>query len=215
MKIKFIRKKDEKALVKAERNMSKYLRTGDIIVTGPAAENIGSIFRDVVVLITRRTFRGVTHSCIYLGKGYLLDIDFNPLERDSNVKMLSLKKFLKTKLNHYGSLAVYTVKPRYYTKYRRSLVVKESMDTFLNGDKKNHRHSAVESLKLFFRFLFMRHKNYKEDLKSRTSWTCSHLVAHVFKKTGTRIGKRASYTFNPCTFLFSRYFKVKNKVIIK
>ncbi len=93
------------------------------------------------------------------------------------------------------------------------MVIRESKSMFGYGTK--HTHSAFESMKLFLRYVLFRNKKYKEDLNYRTTWTCSSMVAHVFKKTGVRIGKRASYMFVPSTFLFSRHFRVKSKVVIR
>ena len=213
MRIKYIPKDKEKYLIRAKKTLLRSLEKGDIILTAPIPKTFVAGFSDLVVLITRKTFRGITHSCIYLGNGKILDIDFNPLERESNVKKLKLEKFLSNKIKYFGGVSIYVVKPRYYSKYKRELVVQESLKTLSNNQ--NHRHSAIESLKLFFRHVFNRRGKYKENLNYTTNWTCSYLVAHMMKKSGTKIGRRASYMFTPATFAFSKYFHVKDKVVIK
>ena len=190
------------------------LKKGDIILTAPIPQTVTARFIDIVTLIVRKTFRGITHSCIYLGDGYILDIDFRPLATGSDVTKLPLRQFLKNKIEYFGGLTVYVVKPKHYSKYRREMVVAQSLSTFI-GSGQNHTHSAIESMKLFFRHVFNRTKKYKENLSYTTLWTCSHMVAHIFKKSGAKIGRRASYTFTPATFAFSKYFTVKEKIVIK
>jgi hypothetical protein len=41
------------------------------------------------------------------------------------------------------------------------------------------------------------------------------MVAYLLKKSGTEIGKRATYTFVPPMFIKSKYFKIKRKVCIE
>ncbi len=208
-------KADKKSIKKAYDLLNKSLKKGDIILTGPIPNNFFFKYFNFISMISRKVLRGITHSCLYLGNGYVFDIDHKIIRNGDDMEKITLKKLIQNKINHFGGVIIYVVQPKLYTLKNRNLVVKETVNNFLKKSK-FIAFSYFESLKAGFRFFFERHKFYKkENLNFQKKWNCSHIVAHILKKSGTPIGKRVSYTFVPCTFVFSRHFKVKQKVILK
>lgn len=215
MKSIFIKVNSKRAIERAVISLKKSLRKGDIILTGPIAKNFFFKYFNVIARFSKIVLRGITHSCMYLGKGYVFDIDHKFIRKGNDIEKITLKKLITNKINNFGGLTIYAVQPRDYKNKNRNLVVKEITSNFL----KKSRHLAFsyfEAGKAAFRYFFQRSKFYKnEDLSFQKNWNCSHIVAHILKRANTPIGKRTSYTFVPCTFVFSRYFKVKSKVILK
>src|SRR3989344_285745 len=200
MKSIFIKINSKRAIDKAVTSLKKSLKKGDIILTGPIAKNFFFKYFNIIARFSKIVLRGITHSCLYLGKG-------NDFER------ITLKQLITNKINNFGGLTIYAVQPRDYKNKHRNLVIKEITNNFLKKSK-HLAFSYFEAAKTTFRYLFQKSKFYKnEDLSFQKKWNCSHIVAHILKKANAPIGKRTSYTFVPCTFVFSRYFKVKSKVI--
>ena len=215
MKSIFIKINSKRAIDKAVASLKKSLKKGDIILTGPIAKNFFFKYFNIIARFSKIVLRGITHSCLYLGKGYVFEIDYKFIRKGNDIERITLKQLITNKINSFGGLTIYAVQPRDYKNKHRNLVIKEITDNFL----KKSRHLAFsyfEAAKTTFRYLFQKSKFYKnEDLSFQKKWNCSHIVAHILKKANAPIGKRTSYTFVPCTFVFSRYFKVKSKVILK
>ena len=207
-------KKDNKAVEKANLLLKKSLRKGDIILTGPIPKNFFFKYFNLICIVTRKVLRGITHSCLYLGGGYVFEIDHKIIRKGNDMEKITLKKLIKNKVENFGGVIIWVVQPKRYTLKHRNLVVKETINNFLNKSK-YIAFSYFESIKVGMRFFFQRNKYVKEELKFREKWNCSHLVAYILKKSRVPIGKRTSYTFLPCTFVFSKHFKVKKKVILK
>jgi hypothetical protein len=212
---KFTLKTDsDESLELASLSLRQQLKPGDIILSGPILKNLKTKFVDIALLVTRRVLRGITHSCVYIGDGKILDIDYKPLDRGNEIGSVTVEEFVKGKLDYYGGVKIYVVRPRKYTAKHRRLVVKESVENFLRN-RSRLNHTYIGSLRLGFRYIFFRNKNYKEDMSFKKSWTCGEMVAYLMKNAGAKIGKRATYTFVPPMFLSNKHFKVKSRLVMK
>jgi len=209
-----IRAGRESSISEAVYILKGVLKPGDIILTGPASKNSLIRFIDVTVLIVKHVLRGITHSCVYLGDERVLDIDYKPLDRSNEVEEKTLEGLIRSKIEFFGSIKIYVVSPKTYTRKQRKIVVQESMDRFIKN-RKTLNHTYTGCLTLGMRYIFFRNKRYKEDMSFKKSWTCGEMVAYLLKKSGTEIGKRATYTFVPPMFIKSKYFKIKRKVCIE
>lgn len=207
-------KNNKKSIEKATRILTRSLKKGDIILSGPIPKNTWTRFFNIILMITRKVLRGITHACLYLGNNKVLDIDQKITEKGNDIFRISIKGFIKRKISQFGGVMIYVVQPKKYKNKYRKLVVAEAIKNFFKKSK-NLKHSYFESLKVGLRFLFKNPRKYKENLVYRKHWTCGHFVAYIFKKSGVDIGRRASYMFLPTTFAFSKHFKVKRKIILK
>jgi hypothetical protein len=216
MKLVVVKKDDKKAVDKAAKILAKKLHKGDIILTGPISENFFAKYLHVTLILSKRLLRGITHSCIYLGNNQVLDIEYKMIRSTNTTEKITLQKLIKLKTDEFGGVIVYVVSPTMYTAYQRKMVVEESKKSFLSGRKISH--TPMGSLILGWRYMFQRkgfYAKHKEDLTFGTDWTCSHMVAHILKKKGVKIGNRASYTFVPPIFAASKHFRIKGKVMVK
>ena len=210
-----VRSDDKKAIEKATALLKRKLRKGDIILTGPIPKNFIFKYFNFVSMISRKILRGITHSCIYLGEGDVFEINYKIMKSGGAIEKMTLKKLIKNKLEHFGGVIIYIVQPKQYTNKHRNLVKLEAVNNFLKKSKQR-TFSYLESFKTGFKFLFDRKDFYKEDnLNYGGKWHCSNIVAFILKKSKVPIGKRAYHTFVPCTFVFSKHFRVKEKIILK
>ena len=207
-----VRRKD--AVDRAVRFLKRSLKKGDIILTGPVPRNILTRYFHITLKLTTRLLKGVTHSCLYLGNGKILDIDYKILRSGAHIEEVTLREFVQGKLSYFGGVRIYVVKPKHYSRYQRRLAVAESRKSFI-AKNKELTHTLWGSIVVGFRYIFYRRFKYKEDLSFRKDWTCGHMVAYLMKKSNVDIGRRASYTFLPVNFLYSNYFKVERKIEIK
>ena len=200
----------------AAKHLKRVLRKGDIILSGAILNNFYAKFVNIVVQITIKLLRGLSHSCIYLGNDRILDIDHKIIRRGEDIETVSIEQFIRSKIDRFGGVTIYVVRPRNYNPRIRDSVIRLSIKNFLRKNK-DLKHSYVESLKIAYLHFFERDKHHVEnlDLDYKTNWTCSHMVAYILKKAGTNIGNKASYTFVPSTFLFSKHFAVKKKLVLK
>ena len=210
--IKKFKNKNE-AIKKAVNLLKTKLKKGDIILTSPKFSNIRLKLMNLTSYIISKFSRGITHSCIYLGKNQVLDINFRFKGRD--IQILTLKQLLKRKIISFKELKVYVVQPKKYKNYHRDIVLQESKNTFLRKSK-NIIFSTASIFNIMFILLFNKSLFYKKEKAGyKNKWHCSNLVAYILKKSGVPIWKSATSTFIPSTFIFSRYFKIKKKIILK
>ena len=214
MKALIIRTESRDAVDKAVDSLRRSLRPGDIILSGPIPKNVSTKYLNVVLMLTSRILKGITHSCMYVGDGKILDIDYKIIRSGTHIEELTLKQFVEGKIGMFGGVRIYAVKPRHYSRLQRRLAVTESRENFI-AKSKELTHTLKGTAILGFRYVFRKNTHYKEDLSFRTDWTCSYMVAHILKKANVNIGKRASYTFVPSMFAYSRYFKVEKKIVLK
>jgi hypothetical protein len=213
MKIYAIHGHDPRRLDRAVKTLRRRLRKGDIILTGPIPRNFKTRFLNVVLMITRRVFRGITHACLYLGDDYILDIDYHLIERDRQVVRLSIHDFIKYRMDNFGGMMIYVVRPRVYYRSTIAAVVREANEVFVKNSR-DLRHSYIGSIRAGWHYLVVGAKNYKEDLRFHKVWHCGEMVAHILKKANTPIGKRACFMFMPITYARSKHFKVQSKIIL-
>ena len=211
MKNVIIRDTTEKDIDEAARHLLSELQPGDIILSGPIPTKIKAKYINVISIFVRNVFKGITHSCIYMGRGRIIDIDLHLTQRE-DVEVLSLRQFLRNKIDSFGGVRVYVVTPKNYRKAQRRLAILESNN--FNRKKAYLRYTYIGSVLTAWRYIFRRRKIYKEDLSFRNNWTCGEMVAYILKRAGTPIGKKASYTFVPPMFVNKKYFHVKKKVCL-
>src|SRR3989344_7509252 len=203
----------DEAIRKAIQILKKNLNKGDIILTSPRFKNIKLKIMNLPSYIISTLSRGITHSCVYLGKNEVLDIDFR--FRGKDVQRLKLKELLKRKINRFKGIKVYVVQPKKYKSSHRAIVLKKAINEFLiKGKAKLYYYT--ELFKIFFKLKIMGHKFYRKQKPIYNyKWHCGNLVAYLLKIANVPIGKRAFSTYIPSTFIFSRHFKIKKKVVIK
>lgn len=201
------------AVERAVQSLKNILKPGDIILSGPIPKNFLSKYFHIILIVSRRILKGVTHSCLYLGNDKILDIDYKILRAGKYVEEVTLTEFVKGKLDYFGGLMIYVVKPKHYSKIQRRMAIHESKIHFIRQNKQLS-HTLWGSLVVGFRYVFQRHSRFKEDLSFRNDWTCGHMVAYIMKKSKVNIGKRASYTFVPPMFLFNKHFRTKSKIVM-
>lgn len=204
---------DEQSIEKVTARLQKVLKKGDIILSGAIPRNFSTRFVNVIIHVTLKVLRHVTHSCIYVGDGKILDIDYKILAQGTDIELVTIKEFVSRKISDFGGVTIYVVAPKNYTNKQRQMVVEESMNNFFKKRSKL-THTYMGSIQLGMRYVLFRNKKYREDLRFKNDWTCSTMVAYILKKCGVRIGKRASYTFVPPMFLFSKKFRTKSKIVM-
>jgi hypothetical protein len=209
----YIKVADEHAIEKAVSSLNKVLTPGDIILSGPVSKNVLSRYFHVTLILARRILKGVTHSCLYLGDGKILDIDYKILRSGSHIEEVTLADFVRSKIDFFGGVMIYVVNPKHYSKIQRKMAIHESRIHFIKRSKQLS-HTLWGSFVVGFRYVFFRKFKSKEDLSFRNDWTCGHMVAYIMKKSKVDIGKRASYTFVPPMFLFNKNFHTKSKIIM-
>lgn len=214
MKIVQLKKDDPESIENAAKILRQSLIAGDVILSAPIPKNFFNKYVNIAIIIIRRYSRGITHSCLYLGNNQVLDIDYKIIRPGPAIEKIALETLLKNKIDFYGGVIVYVVKPKHYNKKNRMAAVKHSFDDFLKNQHKI-THGLFGTVKLALRYRFRNNKKYPEDFRMVEDWTCTHMVAHILKRSGAKIGRRASYTFIPMTFLFSKNFKTKSKLILQ
>src|SRR3989344_4493192 len=202
------------AIKKAAEILKETLKKGDVILTKPRLNNIKLKIRNFPSLIIGAFTRGVTHSCLYLGNGKVLEIGSKFY--DKSIKKISLERLLSRKYASFRGLTIYVVQPKYYKTKHRNLVFKIAVNNFLKKSKEL-TFSYLKIFKEVIKAAFHNSKisRRKEKLTFKKVWNCSDLVAYVLKKSGAKIGKRRTRFFAPSTFLFSKHFKTKKKVVLK
>ena len=205
---------DKKAIEKTCRILRRHLKKGDIILTGPIPLNFKARFLNIVSMVSRRVLRGITHACIYLGEGYVLENDSKFIVSGPEIERIKLETFVKRKIGHFGGVNIYIVTSKYYNKYYRNRVIEESINGYLDNND-IIKHSYVKSLFVGIRYVFFKNKHYPEDLSFKDKVSCGEIVASVLKRSGVKIGKKATYNFVPTQFAFSKHFRVKGKVSLK
>ena len=204
---------EKEAIKHASTILKKTLKKGDVILTKPRLNNIKLKIMHFPSFVISKLSRGFTHSCLYLGKGYVLEIGGR--FTDTKIKKFKLESLLKSKINLFKGITVYVVQPRYYERKHRNLVFKIAVNNFLKKSK-YLVFSYRELFKLWLKFIFNYNKfGKKEKLYFKKKWNCSELVAYTLKKAGIKIGTRKTMFFLPSTFVFSKHFKTKKKVILK
>jgi hypothetical protein len=209
-----IRAGDEMAIDKAAHVLEQNLIKGDIILTGPIPLNIKTRFLNIVSIISRKVLRGITHACLYLGDGYVLDIDGKIIRPGYEIEKITLKQLVYNKVNNFGGVNMYIVAHKKYSSHRREKVIKESISGYLRN-RHRIKLSYFKSMLTGLRYVFLRRRHYPEDLSYKKDISCAEMIARILKRSGIPIGKRASYTYVPPMFLFSRYFKTKEKIIVR
>jgi len=202
---------DVKSIDMAAAELEKTLQRGDVILSGPIPKNFSTRFLNLIVHVSIKVLKRITHSCIYVGDGKVLDIDYKLLKQGTAVELISVHEFVRRKIENFGGVTIYVVAPKHYTDKQRERVVNESINHFFKR-RARLTHSYFGSLHLGIRYIFFKNKKYRENLHFRNSWTCGEMVAYILKKGGVSIGNRASYTFVPPMFLFSKNFRAKSKV---
>lgn len=211
--VKF-RTEDKDSIDKVVASLRKTLRPGDIILSGPSSNTIFTRYIHLTLILTKRIMRGITHSCMYLGDDKILDIDYKIIRSGTHVEETTLKQFVEDKLGFFGGVMIYVVTPKHYSRIQRRLAVAESRERFLTENKRL-THTLWGSVVVGWRYVFFRRSKYVEDLTFRKDWTCGHMVAYILKKSNVDIGKRASYTFVPPMFAYSKYFRIEKKIVLK
>ena len=203
----------DEAVRKAIQILKKNLNKGDIILTSPRFKNIRLKIMNLPSYIISTLSRGITHSCIYLGKNEVLDVDFRLMGKD--VQKVNLEELLRKKISRFKGIKIYVVQPKKYKKSHRAIVLKRAIDEFIvKGKIKLYYYT--ELFKIFFKLKINGHKSFRKQKPIYNyKWHCSNLVAYLLKNANVPIGKRAFSTYIPSTFLFSRHFKIKKKVVIK
>ncbi|MEK6834793.1 MAG: hypothetical protein AABX61_00840 [Nanoarchaeota archaeon] len=203
----------EDAIKKAAQILREKLKPGDIILTSPRLNNIKLKIRYFSSYLIGKLSRGITHSCLYIGNNRLMDMDIRL--RGKAIQNITLEQLLKKKIDRFKGIKVYVVQPKRYKKWHRDIVLKESINNFINKSK-DIIFSVKELSRMFFILTFKKSETYKKDTKNLVKrWHCSNLVAYILRKSGVNIGNRASNSFIPSTFVFSKHFKVKKKIVIK
>jgi len=204
---------EEQAIKKTVSILKKTLKTGDIILTKPRLHNIKLKIRNFPSLLIGSLTKGITHSCIYLGKGNVLEIGTKFY--DKKIKKISIEKLLRLKYASFKGLTIYVVQPKYYNEEHRKKVFKIAINNFLKKSKEL-TFSYFNILKIAIKIQLTKNRFIKkEKLNFKKVWNCADLVAYVLKKSGTKIGHRKTKFFAPSTFLFSKHFKTKKKIILK
>ncbi len=204
---------ENKYISRASKILKNTLKRGDIILTRPRLNNIKLKIRHFPSFIISKLSRGITHSCLYLGDGYVLEIGarFN----DSKIKKIKIEELLRSKIDLFKGVTVYVVQPKYYKTQDRNLVLKIAINNFLKKSK-FIAFSYLNMAKVWGRLIFKKNKfSKKEILKFKSDWNCSELTAFILKKAGIKIGNRKTKFFLPSTFIFSRHFKSKRKIVLK
>ncbi|MEK6835601.1 MAG: hypothetical protein AABX55_01105 [Nanoarchaeota archaeon] len=204
---------EDKAIIKASKILKKTLKKGDIILTSPRLNNIKLKVMHLPSFIISKLSRGITHSCLYLGKGNILEIGHTLY--DSKIKKIKIEDLLKNKIGMFRGITVYVVQPKYYKPKHRNLVLKVAINNFLNKSK-SLAFSYRNMFYLWMKLIFKKNKfSKKEKLHFKKNWNCSELTAYILKKAGIKIGTRKTIFFLPSTFIFSKHFKAKKKIILK
>ena len=134
---------------------------------------------------------------------------------DTKVKRFRLESLLKSKIGMFKGVTVYVTQPKYYKERHRRLVSKVAIENFLKKSK-IIVFSYWNMFKLWMRLILNKNKFAKKELlKFKEDWNCSELIAFVLKKAGIKVGARKTKFFLPSTFVFSKHFKVKKKLILK
>ena len=198
--------------IKKIRSIIK-LKKGDIVLIGPRFNSITLKVKNFSSYIISKLCRGITHSCIYMGKDNIFDMDFRLIGK--GIRKIKLNKLIKEKISKFKEINVYIVEPKIYQRRHRINVLREAINNFLMK-KKEISFSYTGILKILFVTLLL-NKSYfykKEKLQYKKEWYCSNLVAYILRKAKVPIGKRATSTFMPNTFAFSRHFKIKKRITI-
>jgi len=204
---------EDHAIKHAVALLKKVLKKGDIIATKPRLKNIKVKLRHFPSLIISKLSRGVTHSCLYLGRGYVLEIGTSIT--DTKIKKFKLERLLKSKIRMFKGVTVYVIQPKRYKNHHRHLVFKIAINNFLKKSR-SIVFSYWSLFKLWVNLILKKYKfAKKENLRFKKDWNCSELVAYVLKKAGIKVGNRRTTFFLPATFVFSQYFKTKEKVVLK
>ncbi|HIH31936.1 TPA: hypothetical protein HA235_04465 [Candidatus Woesearchaeota archaeon] len=214
MRVIRLKSNDSYFIERAVNHLRKILKPGDIVLTGPIPNNILSKYLHITLIVSNKILRGITHSCIYLGDDKILDIDYKIMRPGNAVEALTLKEFISGKIDYFGGLSLYVVKPKQYSRLQRRMVIQESREKFIST-KRKLTHTLRGSLVVGFRYIFFRKSLYKEDLTFQDDWTCGHMVAYILKRANVDIGKRATYTFVPPMFTHNKHFIVDSKIIMK
>jgi hypothetical protein len=209
----YIKAHEKDAVERAVHSLKNVLKPGDIILSGPIPKNILSKYFHITLILARRILKGVTHSCLYLGDDKILDIDYKILRSGQQIEEVTLTEFVKGKLDYFGGVLIYVVKPKHYSKIQRNMAIQESRMNFIRKSEQLS-HTLWGSLVVGFRYVFQRRSRFKEDMSFRNDWTCGHMVAYIMKKSNVNIGTRASYTFVPPMFLFNKHFMTKSKIVM-
>ncbi|MGV8150918.1 MAG: hypothetical protein ACP5NV_04270 [Candidatus Woesearchaeota archaeon] len=214
MKVLTINTEDTRAVDKVVESLKETLKPGDIILTGPIPKNILTKYFHVTLIIANKMLKGLTHSCLYLGNDKILDIDYKILRSGTHIEELSIKTFVQGKLDYFGGVKIYVVKPARYSNIQRRIAIAQSRKLFIaNNDKLTH--TLWGSLVVGFRYMFQRKSKFKEDMSFRKAWTCGHMVAYLMKKSKVNIGQRATYTFVPPIFVHSKHFRTQKIILLK
>ena len=194
-------KNEDEAINRASTILKKTLKKGDVILTKPRLNNIRLKIRHFPSFVLSKFSRGFTHSCLYLGEGYVLEIGSR--FTDTKIKKFKLESLLKSKIDFFKGITVYVVQPKYYKYKHRNLVFKIAINSFLKKSK-DLVFSYWELFKLWLKLIFNYNKfSKKEKLYFKEGWNCSELVAYTLKKAGVKIGTRKTMFFLPSTFVFS------------
>ncbi len=207
-------KDNAKDIKKTTRILIKSLKKGDIILTRPnKLDTIKLITINIWSFLISKVGRGVTHSCFYLGNGYV--IESGRRITDKKIQKISLEKLLRDRFSIFKGVTVYIVQPKIYNEKHRKIALEFAVNKFLKKTE-NIAFSYIEVIKVGLRYIFHKSEFYKdENLDKKKKWNCSTMIAHIIKKSGAHIGKRNANTFLPDSFLFSKHFKTKKKFILK
>ena len=201
------------AIAYAVTILKKTLKKGDIILTKPRLNKIKLKIMHFPSFIIGKLSRGITHSCLYLGKGNVLEIG-NTIY-DWKIKKISLDNLIKSKIKLFKGVTIYVVQPKHYKIKHRNLVLDVAINHFLKKSK-FLVFSYWNMIKVWLKLIFKTHKfSQKEKLIFKEDWNCSELIAYVLKKANIKIGKRKTKFFLPSSFLFSKHFKTKKKLTLK
>ena len=193
--------------------LKKTLKKGDIILTKPKLNSTKLKIINFWSFLIGKISRGVTHSCFYLGDDYVLEVGRRFTDKD--IKKIKIKKLLEDKIEIFKEIILYVVHPKSYTNNHRNLAFKIAVDKFLSKTKEDS-FSYITAVMGGLRYIFNKSRFYKkENINDKKKWHCSDMIAYIIKGSGVPIGKRAVHTFLPSSFLFSKYFKTKNKITIR
>jgi len=186
----------------------KGLRKGDLIVVRPDFSQ-PKLSIDWLVGWAIHKFCKATHIVAYTGKGYIIDNTKN--HKVKGVRKTELTKFIEGQLKTYGGVTLYVVKPKRFSNRKRKKFV-QKLEYYLNNNVITY---SVSHLVRFAVWIYRHTLNKIAEPLTLTGFAvCSTFMAWVLKEIGTDIGRRASITFTPLTFLCSRKFVITNKVVI-
>lgn len=165
------------------------LKAGDLVLTKPA-------FQDWKAKVIGWFNKGLTHVGVYLGKGRIIDCD------EDGLAIRRLASFFKKRESRL--IKVYVLRPTKAVNTEKLLLHARAFA------KKKISYSKKHILRLWL--WLKREKLYLvkdvEGIAEFCSYAvCSTFAAFLLRQSGAFIGKRASITFFPRTFVHSRHFR--------